>query len=1131
MGFSVENFRSAISNGDWLSLDFNNVNGQKVPELKGKTKKDVIAVSDLKQMNGDDINKVANNLFLKGQLLTAIRDSLMSNKLMSVTREGSKETVSFHGQNADQIKAFFEEAEKALFGKQTNGKYGDDTASQDLASKTVQSLLDQLNDIVAPVKPGLSTVSIKSAGDETYDWTFFNIPENKLTTAQKELRANCPDATDKQREALINPDSKRLASCLGLKEKDAKALKVDSIKERSENGFLECELVGSKGRKYGVLVNRKGELLNKDDFDACAKLFEGGRRLLDTVSPQDLKSVRLLADQFVKSADIFYTKEENLNSLEGGTALSQWFSAMIIEALPRARALQPQGEIKQETWWAALRLDEIEQMPPSKNIQSNEVLAQAMTLRVRTDFASMVGCNLEDFSDMENLNRTDIDHPLFKVKQQYVDFLRSGSGGFRYTNALLNLKHHFIQGKEAYVKGHMPVLAQEVNIQEGDNAETIATLRLNKAKTELEDARAKGSVFRFGQHSFTNEANSAQQINDFCSRLQKSGFTPKQILSMSQVPNDTGIALLRDANFQQSLYNMDVLIEKDGEKMRVAYLFNCNDPSVDVNELYNSNRTPQRMRYEVVISPLGYAETVDFGLVEADQNHDENINNINNINNPPEEEGEEEINTSHQSKAMRPAGNDRIAPHFTDEQLNAIVYPNRKELASLLNVSIQEAKTAVFDDIRQAADGKSITCKVKRPDKPDAEVVVYGNGTIVSKATYDKTYADLSDTLDKIDAVGISKHVLSAFRREDYEQVRTYLDLFANLDELAYGEGTLLSKVFTGAVFVDLLAEKMGQIRQLQGKGVNMMDALWQSLQLPGKAPQIPKGKMSNQTKAAISSQLVTALRNRIYDDFAAAWGYDKTNLSNGFKALCVGSPTRNKNPQNQKKIPEAEKSLLAQRLGYFTSETGLSYSAKLRICQGHLNPPVTEKDFLYLTDPHVSDKNKSDDRRLHKAKNDITFARYVGMKWTYHLQQEQMSYENKAGNDSQANAMVDKWKEDGFTGKQIYQLGAYVNNCGVDLLKGFSSVPSGKGLSVDVSTGMVHTDGKKDMMVKVSMPIARPISINAATNGCSVLLTNYVVIHEFVLHPDGTSQAISERMAEDQGLANLPEKERKFEI
>ncbi|MCQ2395553.1 MAG: hypothetical protein MJ249_14830 [Kiritimatiellae bacterium] len=243
MGIDLSSFRTAVAgNGQWLSVQSGDMS-----KVVGSAGKQEIDVSDLKVAQGpDDMNKAANNIYMRGQLLENIRSSL----------SGMEQTQA--------VKDFMAKAEKTLFGELKDGQYGVDTASQDLSSATVKELLSQLDSLT-----GTTTVEVKSGGNVQVDeWQMVDMAEEDLTTAQKDLREKCPNATGKQISALIDLDRTGLANCLGLSGSGAMQLQVQSVKPSEIEGFLECSVSGPNSQTYDVLVDQAGVFFNKDQLSA-----------------------------------------------------------------------------------------------------------------------------------------------------------------------------------------------------------------------------------------------------------------------------------------------------------------------------------------------------------------------------------------------------------------------------------------------------------------------------------------------------------------------------------------------------------------------------------------------------------------------------------------------------------------------------------------------------------------------------------------------------------------------------------------------------------------------------------------------------------------------------------------------
>ena len=238
MGIELSSFRTAVAgDGQWLSVQSGNMS-----KVVGSAEKQAIDVSDLSAaQKTDDLNKAANNIYMRGQLLEGIRSSL----------SGMDQT--------NAVKDFLANAEKTLFGELEGKQYGVGTASQDLSSATVKDLLSRLDGLT-----GTATVKFESKGEvQVGEWQMVDLAEEDMTTAQKDLHEKCPDATGKQRSALINLDRAGLAKCLGLSGSAAKQLQVQSVSPSEIEGFLECSVSGPNNQTYDVLVDQAGVFFNK----------------------------------------------------------------------------------------------------------------------------------------------------------------------------------------------------------------------------------------------------------------------------------------------------------------------------------------------------------------------------------------------------------------------------------------------------------------------------------------------------------------------------------------------------------------------------------------------------------------------------------------------------------------------------------------------------------------------------------------------------------------------------------------------------------------------------------------------------------------------------------------------------
>ena len=281
MGISLESFRTGIQSAP---VDVTGAENKRQGFLVySETEKGhlQLELEDLKPQSGGEFNA-----YVRSQLLSAMRDSLSA-----LNRSGRA------------VDAFMAKAEQELFGPLGgDGKYGADKAFQNLECDTVQKLLDEFDskfgkksvrnpkkvnliDIKSNLRPvpkmsvpkkSVGTGSVGVAGAQKPsevgkpkinldEWTELDVPQDQLTAAQRELRANCRNATSRQRSAVLKLEREFPYKDLGIGKSVAKGLKVSTVRPSDINGFLECHLEGPNG-KADVLIDQAGVCSRKDQL-------------------------------------------------------------------------------------------------------------------------------------------------------------------------------------------------------------------------------------------------------------------------------------------------------------------------------------------------------------------------------------------------------------------------------------------------------------------------------------------------------------------------------------------------------------------------------------------------------------------------------------------------------------------------------------------------------------------------------------------------------------------------------------------------------------------------------------------------------------------------------------------------
>lgn len=278
MGLSLDAFRAAYRNlkaGELANTRLN-VDGDAKTSVTAAAKGGApLKLTQLKGLpNGPD--RIADNIYMRSQLLTAIRDSLLSLNVSGRT----------DGLDSKSAAAFFEQAETQLFGSlQTDKKtkaqrFGADTASGDLDAQTVKDLIDALD-------------------------TFMGSKDERITG----LKTACPDVTDIQARAVAMIDEHQLVETFGLSKKEAASASLENFRTTYDRRL------GSRLR-FTVNVPGRRSISAQVDSQGVLGRFKAKSRNLDLV-----KSRRLLE---MKDSETYISQARNIdNFLRGHPDLSK----------------------------------------------------------------------------------------------------------------------------------------------------------------------------------------------------------------------------------------------------------------------------------------------------------------------------------------------------------------------------------------------------------------------------------------------------------------------------------------------------------------------------------------------------------------------------------------------------------------------------------------------------------------------------------------------------------------------------------------------------------------------------------------------------------------------------------------
>ena len=498
-----------------------------------------LKLSELKKLpNGD--SRIMDNIFMRGQLLTAIRENLMP-----LNANGLR--TGFESKSAQ---AFFERAETRLFGKLEKNKntgkmeFGVTTAGADLDALTVTELIDGLNKFVADKQRRVGR-----------------------------LKNALPKMSSVHAKALAMLSQADLIETLGLSSADAAKAKLGGFK--LSGGLLKVTVYvsGKRPRAIPAYVDEVGKFHSGQHWDEFERLVNAsfatgkGGKYASILPVNDLPEVNKLLKLLVDGKQTKYVK---LYAREGKLAqnyeshLRAIFITMIPRALERARKAQPQGAISIQTWWKALHLEDCGNIPDKGGATAvGDALMDALFERTLQDFGKFTQLTKGDFRRLTVDDDEDIDN---KVVSRYTSFLMDDTFGYEASIAFRMNPKVAIDPKDM------------LNMQA-----TLDTLKnfkfgvIDLGRNIHGDHRANGTKFNFGgKELFCVGVSKQNEVIAGLHRLRRQGkFSEKQVGLMIYALNNFEHALPTLLNGVEHQNNVDVDVQAVGSaeapEMKVTY--------------------------------------------------------------------------------------------------------------------------------------------------------------------------------------------------------------------------------------------------------------------------------------------------------------------------------------------------------------------------------------------------------------------------------------------------------------------------------------------------------------------------------------------------------------------------------
>lgn len=556
MGISIEAFRGA-----YQGLDAANLTNRRL-EVDRETKTSVgtaggdgdvpLTLNQLEELP-DGQERVADNIYLRGQLLTAIRDSLIS---LNVT--GRTDCL-----DNEAAKTFFRQAEARLFGDlQTNMKtktreFGVNTASGDLEAQTVKDLIEALDRLANKQRAGVGM-----------------------------LKSACPGATDVQTKAVTMITDRELVGIFGLTEKEAAEASFTDFRVSSDpklgNRLLFSVNVPGRPKPLAAQVDLLGTLSSVEDFERFVKVCDNcaigmGVTVAKQIPQRDLKQVFKLLDIACKG-NMTPDKRCPRNYWDHAGDVRMALVGMIPVAYARARRLQPFGDITLKTWWKALDLKG--NVPKERDAEEKvgNALIDALNERTMADFVRVNGLKPKealflvwndpppegDLSKPPGNDVRDLTDQERTIRRRYYSFMQVGDFSYQArVNYLENPQYKFTAEEK-----HLAAMRLDSVSKRGTGLAGMITA--------LEgDSRQYGTKYSFGDDLRFVQKKGAY-AKDFVETLNKTHrFSPKQLALLVYANNNYEFMLQAALGGLQSQHNLDIRIEATGDpnspNMRVTY--------------------------------------------------------------------------------------------------------------------------------------------------------------------------------------------------------------------------------------------------------------------------------------------------------------------------------------------------------------------------------------------------------------------------------------------------------------------------------------------------------------------------------------------------------------------------------
>ena len=832
MGIELSSFegQSKISN-QWLT-----VNGDDMSKIVASDEKREINVAESTNVSKlkaavkpEDLNRAANNVYLRGQLLEGLRSSLT-------------------GVGKNTVEKFMQEAETALFGELQNGQFGLTEGSQDLSTDTVRSLIDEANRLKAEVgqggKPTVSNRGIRFDYDGNNNVININNVNNEIVGGDSQ---DCLRNDSLTEEICTSPKAQSKPVAAGRV--------PQKISEESANELL----------KSGGLfdpISCQGEL----------------KEFIMTFEERDVPYVKEWMS-LLQFDEKFLGDNPQCIFAMGGVKAS--FAAMLPKLLEKAHAQQLNASESVPFLWKEIGLGD----PPKAELSQDKLkLAFFNDLgnRIFEDFISGIGGNLEPnavklikefllpssygqtFAASREIEKhidiADGAHGLKNLFESYTEL-----NGLSYDKKLELLKNpgsrptfkDFIFKMSPGVPGGAKAGSWKpkiLNRNDGGQAVDGVLAIVNEELSRLTFSRQLRVKYAFNGKVLVSAGtgnNTPRTPRDnFQNPLREAGFTDQQICQAALYLNNVGKSIKSSVGLVSRQHGSLIDISKDGDNMRVKVSMPHSRVTGFTKPLPGSGKqacivedTDQNLVHEFIVRPDGTAETANIGFESSWTVLD----------------AEEEILTTVQ-KDLRAK-----CPDATGKQRSALINLDRAGLAKCLGLSGSAARQLQVQSVTPSEIEGFLACSVSGPNNQTYDVLVDQAGVFFRKdqlsaeqvkAGYDELYANLDGISMTVDRLAVTKSFA-------YSDVKAVSGLLTALSDVSAGVDNILTAEYVKGLLVNKLHAALDQTRVQRTPGGSVQEnivTLWKALGISASAPKKSDPELAKKFFTGLQRTLVDEL-------------------------------------------------------------------------------------------------------------------------------------------------------------------------------------------------------------------------------------------------------------------------------